>query len=341
MNMPSNLSPSENHQYLLKNIKPQLAFQGGDIDLWRDNLKAKLKELLGIPQISRPAIEPQRLSVKQHELGVIEKIQFQSEIGADILAYFCVPHAIKPPYPVVICLQGHSTGMHVSIASQFDDETQSLITEGDRDFALGCMRNGFAALCIEQRSFGWRSENSQPNRSANSCHDAAMQALMLGRTLVGERVYDVDRGLDYLQARGDIDMSRVGVLGTSGGGTTAVYSAALLDRVQFAVPSCCFCTYSDSIMSIHHCACNYVPGILQWARHADVLGLFAPKPVVVVAGKEDDIFPIEGVRKAVSDLQQIYEAVGNLDNCVLVEGDGGHRFYERDAWPKLRELLDK
>ena len=92
-------------------------------------------------------------------------------------------------------------------------------------------------------------------------------------------------------------------------------------------------------MSIHHCACNYVPGIPQWAEHADVLGLFSPKPVVV-AGKTDDIFPIAGVRRAYDSLRQIYEAAGAAERCILVEGDGGHRFYERDGWPKLLELLD-
>jgi dienelactone hydrolase len=151
----------------------------------------------------------------------------------------------------------------------------------------------------------------------------------------------VDRGLDYLEARGDIDMSRVGVMGNSGGGTTSIYSAALLDRIQFVMPSCSFCTYEDSIMRIEHCACNYIPNLLRWAEHADVLGLFAPKPLVIVAGKEDNIFPIEGTRKAFAQLQHIYEAAGRKENCELVEGDGGHRFYERDAWPRLLRMLNR
>ena len=72
---------------------------------------------------------------------------------------------------------------------------------------------------------------------------------------------------------------------------------------------------------------------------ADVLGLFAPKPVVVVAGKEDDIFPIAATRRAFKDLRRIYAAHGAADRCHLVEGDGGHRFYADDAWPvMLREI---
>jgi len=211
--------------------------------------------------------------------------------------------------------------------------------EGDRDFALGAMRRGFAALCIEQRSFGYRRELEQERVSPHGCHDAAMHALMLGRTLVGERVFDVDRGIDYLYARGDIDVERLGVMGNSGGRTVSTYAAAVLDRLRFAMPSCSFCTYADSIMRIYHCADNYIPGLLRWAEQADVLGLFAPKPVVAVAGRKDPIFPIDGVRKAFEDLRRIYAAAGSPDNCRLVIGEGGHRFYAEPAWDALLDLL--
>jgi dienelactone hydrolase len=332
------LSPSQNHQKL-QQATPQLAYQGEKVGPWQRKLRKRVETVLGVPNVERPAIKAQRLWLQQHELGTIEKLAFRAEPYSDIVAYFCVPHGLEAPYPVAICLQGHSTGMHVSIARELDDETKPIEAKGDRDFGLGCMRHGFAALCIEQRSFGNRSEKLQENRSPKRCHDAAMQALMLGRTLVGERVFDVDRGIDYLESRGDVDMGKVGVMGNSGGGTTSIYSAALLDRVQFAMPSCAFCTYSDSIMSINHCVCNYVPGILQWAEHADVLGLFAPKPLVVVTGKEDPIFPIKGVRKAFRDLKKIYSAAGAAERCVLVEGSEGHRFYEDQAWAELLKLL--
>jgi dienelactone hydrolase len=196
-----------------------------------------------------------------------------------------------------------------------------------------------AALCIEQRSFGLRREQHQEQVSPHGCQDAVMHALMLGRTLAGERVFDVDRGLDYLASRGDVDMKRVGVMGNSGGGTVTMYAAALLPRLSFAMPSCSFCTFADSIMSIYHCADNYIPGILQYAEAADVMGLFAPKPLVIVAGREDAIFPLPGVRKAFRDLQKIYEAAGAKENCRLVIGEGGHRFYADDAWPKLLKMI--
>lgn len=168
-----------------------------------------------------------------------------------------------------------------------------------------------------------------------------MHALMLGRTLVGERVYDVDRAIDYLAWRGDADMKSIGVMGNSGGGTISLFSAALLPRIAFAMPSCYFCTFRDSIMSIYHCMDNYIPGLLKVAEMSDIMGLFAPKPVVIVAGKEDGIFPIRATRRAFRELRRIYKSFGAGGRCHLVVGGGGHRFYADDAWPVMLKEIQR
>ena len=320
-------------------VVPALQYTGGNVPAWQAKLRRKLRQLVGdIPQ-DRCPLRPRQLWHRRHPLGTIEKIVFTAEPYADVVAYVCLPKAVKPPYTFVICLQGHSTGMHNSIAVRQADETKSRKVEGDRDFALGCLQHGLAALCIEQRSFGERSEKKQAQVSKQSCHDATMHALLLGRTLLGERVYDVDRGIDYLAARGDADLSNIGVMGNSGGGTISVFSAALLPRIAFAMPSCYFCTFRDSIMSIYHCADNYIPGLLKYAEMSDIMGLFAPKPVVLVAGKTDDIFPIQATRRAFKNLQHIYNAAGARNRCHLIVGNGGHRFYADDAWPVMMKEI--
>ena len=329
------LSPSVYHRYLMDNTPRELAYDGGDVRAWQRRLRRKLRELVGAMPKERAPLNVRSLWKRQHKLGVIEKIAFTSEPFADVFAYVCLPRNAKPPYPTFICLQGHSGGMYNSIAMDFKTNTKPIKVEGDRDFALGCMSHGIAALCIEQRSFGERQELVQKHISPHGCHDATMHALMLGRTLIGERVCDVDRGIDYLKTRRDIDFKRLGVMGNSGGGTISMFSAALLPRLKFAMPSCYFCTFRASIMSIHHCADNYVPHLYNYAEMADVMGLFAPKPVVIVAGKTDEIFPIKAVRKAFRDLKTIYRAAGAEDRCHLVVGDGGHRFYAEQAWRRM------
>jgi len=333
------LSPSENHRYIMKHTRQALAYDGGDVKAWQRKLRRKLRQLIGImPDASTP-LNVRSLWKREHELGTIEKIVFTSEPCSDVPGYVCLPRNAEPPYTFFICLQGHTTGMHNSIAVDRDTNTKPIAVEGDRDFALGCMARGIAALCIEQRAFGERREQVQQDRAEHGCHDAAMHALMLGRTLVGERVFDVDRAIDYLESRGDVDMRRLGVMGNSGGGTVTLFSAALLPRIRVAMPSCYFCTFAHSIMSVYHCMDNYIPGLLNYAEMADVLGLFAPRPVVIVAGDEDPIFPIRGVRAGYRRLKEIYRAAGAENKCQLVIGKGGHRFFAEKAWAKMMPIL--
>jgi len=327
----------------VRNTRPSQAWDGHAVPAWRRRLRQTVAELTGFRRIDaqqRAPLRVKRLWRREHELGTIEQIRFTTEPGCEATAFVCLPRSAPTEPPWMICLQGHSSGAHNSIAVERDDPTRTIEVEGDRDFGLQCMQRGIAALCLEQRAFGERREQTMSARHPhNGCVDASMHALMLGRTMIGERVYDVERALDYLWTREDVDRRRIGVMGNSGGGTTTLFAACLLKRVAFAMPSCYLCTFQQSIMAIHHCVDNYVPGLLLEAEMADVLGCFAPKPVVVVAGEQDAIFPIAGVRKAYRQLRRIYTAAGAADRLRLVIGDGGHRFYAEPAWRAALPLL--
>jgi hypothetical protein len=101
---------------------------------------------------------------------------------------------------------------------------------------------------------------------------------------------------------------------------------------------CSLCAYQNSIGDKDHCPDNYIPGVLRYFELGDLAGAIAPRPMVVVAGRQDLIFPIEGVRAAHAIVERIYEAVGAAGQCRLVVGEGGHRFYAAPSWPVFREL---
>ncbi|MES2309515.1 MAG: alpha/beta hydrolase family protein [Verrucomicrobiota bacterium] len=340
---PRYLSPSDYHRHLMEKTKPLMGFEKSiqDPKNWQKRLRKKVKELIGIIPSTKCDLRVRSLWKKNHPLGSIEKISYTSEPYSDVTAYVCLPKNVKPPFLFTICLQGHSTGAHKSIGVQREDESKTEAVEGDRDFGLYCMSRGIAALCIEQRCFGERREQKQKCASSHECHDAAMHSLMLGKTLLGERLYDVDRGIDYLASRGDVQMKKIGVTGDSGGGMISLFAAALLPRISFAMPACYFCTFKESIMSIYHCTDNYIPGLYRYAEMADIAGLITPKPVVMVAGKDDDLFPLQGTKRAFKDLQKIYQQFGAEENCRLVIGNEGHRFYAREGWDVLLPLIQK
>lgn len=336
------LSPLAAHRVAMRGVTPKLAFTGGDFTRWQRKARTALRSLLNVPQNDHNPLRVRRIWARETDLGRIEKIVFRAEPGADIPAYFCIPYAAQPPYRTFICLQGHSTGMHNSIAVDRENEHTPIDVPGDRDVALGCMRQGIAALCIEQRSLGIRGERLQKAVcSHSSCHDSANRALLLGRTLIGERVFDVDRAIDYLASRGDVDMQQIGILGNSGGGTTSFYAAALLPRLACAIPSCAFASYWDSIGTIYHCACNYVPRILEHFDMGDLAGLIAPKPLVIVSGKTDDIFPLASARKQFRQTRRIYRAAGTPAHCAHIIGPEGHRFYANLAWAAMEKMMGK
>ena len=127
-------------------------------------------------------------------------------------------------------------------------------------------------------------------------------------------------------------------MGESGGGTATLYAAAVDDRISVAMPICAVCTYKHSIAAMHHCVCNFVPGIAKYFDMCDITGLIAPRKLVVVNGRYDNIFPDEGVRETYEETKRLYKAAGVPDNCALVTGEGGHRFYADAAWPVVHKI---
>jgi len=341
---PESFSPSTRHMAVLEGQRPLMGFADADaVDVrgWQNRLRPKVRDLIGLPRMPMPPVDLRVRTLWRREVdhGTIEKLVFTVEPGCEAVAFLCLPRDVKPPYVPVIALQGHSSGAHNSVGIQRDDPDRPLEVDGDRDFGLQCLKRGYAALCLEQRGFGERRELAQAGQEQNGCLSFSMHALMLGRTAIGERVYDVDCGVDLLARREDMDLTRLTVMGNSGGGTISAFAAATLPRVRFLMPSCYFCTFRDSVMSLHHCSCNFVPGLLRYAEMPEVLGLFAPRPVVVVAGQADPIFPIEAVREAYSRLQRIYRALGAEANLRLVVGEEGHRFYAEAGWSTLAPFL--
>ena len=332
-------SPHRCHQRLLDAARPALAYAPGvDCAAWRTALGEKLRELVGL----MPRRLPLRLRMeeRQEQEGYWERrFVFRAEVGAAVPCHLLVPKRARRPPPVMICLQGHSTGMHISLGRpRYQGDEASI--EGGRDFARQAVQEGFAALVLEQRCFGERRD-ARPRwarQIKHTCTHAAMAALLLGRTMIGERVWDVCRAIDTLAEFPEVDSSRVACMGNSGGGTITYYAACLEPRIGAAMPSCAVCTYRDSIGRIDHCVDNYLPGALRYFEMGDLAGLIAPRPLVVVAGQHDGIFPLPGVEASFHTIQQVYQAAGQPGRCRLVVGPEGHRFYPEQAWPVFREV---
>ena len=338
------MSTQNAHAYILQLTAatvPSMRYDGiQPFDAWQHTAREKLGELLGLPLL-KGSDEIHILRKSRGESFTRTDFTFESEPGYEVSAAFLCPDNMQQPLPVVICLQGHSTGMHISLGEpHYERDAKSIA--GGRDIALQAIRNGYCAVAIEQRYMG-TSGHGETGQPSCQTHNESTAALMLGRTAVGERVWDVSRLIDILclHFADVIDSTRIACMGNSSGGTTTYYAACMDERIHLAIPSCSVASYDQSIMAIYHCPCNFVPNIRRYFDMGDLGGLIAPRPVIVVCGVEDPIFPLPGVHKGFDDIRGAYTHLQLEENCRLVEGNGGHRFYPDETWPLARRMLQK
>ena len=298
------------------------------------------RSLLGYDKMPHPTPDPavNIEFVKDEDPRFIEtRFTFESEPGFFVPAHMLMPKAPSAlsregKLPVMICLQGHSTGMHISIGrAKFPGDEATIA--GGRDFAIQAVERGYIAIAMEQRGLGELKHGS-------GCLLPASQALLIGRTLLGERIYDVGRLIDVLEAglSDSADVKRIYMMGNSGGGTATWHAAALEHRLTAVMPSCAFNLYRRSIFAMDHCICNHIPHILEYMEMPDLAMLTAPTPVVIVCGKDDPIFPLDAVKEGFETVKAAYAAAGVPDACRMVVGPKGHQFYPDEGWPVFEEL---
>ena len=334
------------HEKLKETIKPSLAYdESRDFDTWREQVREKLTQLLGDMPTERCDLNIRVEWEKEHETFCEKRILFTSEENVDIPCHLWVPKNVQLPCPVAICLQGHTTGMHISLGKTVYPQDGAYITGGDRDLAVQAVQNGFAALSLEMRGFGELKSRIQLDNEPDAettCAHPAMTALLMGRTLIGERVWDVSRAIDLLETMPEvIDTKKILLTGQSGGGTATYYTACMEPRITMAMPCCSICSYQRSILWRQHCVCNYIPNIAKYVDMGDLACLIAPRPLAIIAGVKDPDFHIDGSREIAQTVQKIYDKVGASDNFRLLEGPEGHRYYASLAWPAVREMFDK
>lgn len=328
------MTPYENIKNIVANTVPSMRWDGSEpITEWQEKARAKLAELVGldkmIPAEKKSVIEFDRETEDFREI----RFGYQSEPGYFVPCHMCIPKGAKLPLPTFICMQGHSKGMHITLGrTKYPGEEVA----GDRDFAVRCVKEGFIAIALEQRDFG----ECGGNEHGPQCQNPTLTNLLVGRTTIGERVWDVMRLVDLLlddlseYAKAD----SIYVLGNSGGGTCSIYSGALDTRLAGSVPSCAISSFAASIGAMKHCACNYVPGILNYFDMSELIALTAPRKLVVVSGALDDIFPLKEAREMVGIGKKAYDAYGVPGHIAHAVGEEGHRFYADLAWNALEKM---
>jgi dienelactone hydrolase len=311
---------------------------------WQAETRKSLAQTIGLP-LDDSALNPQLLESVDKGDYIREKVLLHTGAHTLMPVYLLFPKAAQKPLPVVLAFHGHGYGVKDIVGLWEDGEERDIPDGYHKDFGVELCRAGFAVAAPEIACFGERQTDFSSLEAAldqpvpSTCAHSAMLAFHLGASVVGMRVHDGLRLVDYLETRPELDTRRLGAMGISGGGMHTFFSTCLDERIRACVVSGYFCTFRDSILAMSHCACNFVPGLGTFGEMYDLAGLIAPRPMLVESGNYDNIFPQKAVKESVSRANAVYAVFGDGLRVETDYFEGRHQISGKKAYGFLQAAL--
>ena len=316
---------------------------------WQEKARGALIELTGLKQMEKdldgftPKIQLGQAE-KTNELFTRALCSMETEPGVVIPFYLLIPKDANPapPLPRLICPDGpDKLGLH-SYAGAFMDEKHSRkVLEKQGDIGAQAARRGYVVIAPATRGLAEEVLVPDPKgrHGKRPCRAQLIHCLLAGRTPIGERVWDMQRLLDWAEKHPLIDPKRIAMTGNSGGGVLTAYTAAIDTRIRVAIPSCSFTSVMSAEGFIFHCDCCLVPKLRDWGDWKELGGLVAPRHLLIVHGVDDSLHHPPTVEKLAVSIGKIFQAAGVPDHSALKWGNSGHRFYPKKMWPFIEKGL--
>ena len=183
---------------------------------WQAHARRALSGHLGFLDRPAPAVEAELEQTVDRGSYVRERVVLRTWPDATMPVYVLVPKGLDGPAPCVLALHGHGYGVR-DIVGLWEDGSERWEPDGyHKDFGCALAERGFVVAAPEISCFGERradysalaDELAGPEPS--TCHNAATYAIMLGGSVMGLRVWDGMRAVDYLATRPEADTDAPG-----------------------------------------------------------------------------------------------------------------------------------
>jgi len=296
---------------------------------YQQRLRRFLEDRLG-PWPERTPLNARVVGTYEFDDYRVEKVIFESRPHFHVTATLRLPKT-DPPYPAVLVPCGHS-----AVAKAHGTYQRA---------AILMAKNGMASFCFDPIGQGERYQildtKGRPTLGGTAEHTLVGQgAILLGINAANYFVWDGMRAIDYLASRDDIDASRIGCTGNSGGGTQTTYLMAVDDRVLAAAPSCFLTSLRRLIdtLSPQDAEQNLYGAIAFGMEHADYLIVRAPKPTMMLTAT-NDFFDIQGSWDTFRQAKRIYTRLGFPERVCIAEERGKHDYHKHLREAAARWML--
>jgi hypothetical protein len=289
---------------------------------WQTDVRAELFITLKLNDLVRDrksiAFEPKRFSSADKGSYKVEELEINSTPGRRIRIIVTVPAAQDGPRPAVVCIGGHGSDLY----SPYDANT---VSKEPAKAKTDRIYRGFGTVLATKGYVTISTTVSQ--------HEVRET----GRLLMGERLWDLIRCVDYLESLPQVDKARIGCAGLSLGGEMAMWLGAMHERIAATI-SAGFLTNMDH-MEKNHCMCWKFDGLRELVDYADIYSLTAPRPLQCQNGllEPPSQFYVPLARQAMEEVRTIYRDMERPENVVLDVHREGHVI----DLPALVYFLDK
>lgn len=224
---------------------------------------------------------PLRASVKEEVPcdGYVRHLVSYDVPSGRASAFVCVPDGLTRPAPAVFCHHQH--------AGEFDlgkSEVCGLRGSADQVYAAELAQRGFVTISPDAIGF----EDRNWSGAQNIGWFELASRLVLGRTLLAACLQEVSLALDYVSSLPQVDPTRIGFIGHSYGGRTALWAPAWDQRIRVSVSNCGCIPYRDSFSRDAGFQAEFVvPGFAIDHDIEDVVGLAAQCQYLILAADVD------------------------------------------------------
>lgn len=323
--------------------RPRLGWQqaGGAADpaAWRAQALACARALMLPAGLDRLGpVTATTVAAQDSAAGQARRLRLALAPGREAPALLLLPPG-PGPHPAVLLLHDHGARFDIGkekMLRPWDDPARAAAAEawvaryyGGRFLGQALQQRGYAVLAID--ALGW-GERSGAGFGREQQQALAANLLNLGLSWAGLIAADDLRALDWLRSQPEVDAGRVAALGFSMGGFRAWQLAALAPELRACVATHWMCTrealmrpgghtlQGQSAFAMLH------PGLAGELDHPDVAALIAPRALLMHAGAEDPLFPLDGTQAALAQLREVWAAFGAPQRLSTRLWPGGHRF---------------
>ena len=313
-----------------------------DVLLTGESIKQKAKELFNLSLLNECNVSLEKVGeTLDYPEYTLQKYSMKICDNLVSAVFILVPKNIKEPTSGVVALCGHGYGVRhiLNISKKGRKKRFRYIDNYQKNFAVELAKKGCVVIAPELFGFGearLRKDLIKPFY-ISSCDELSHHLLPYGLTTASLRVFQAIKCVDVLMQNENVDNSRIGCMGISGGGLTALYASVLDERIQKIVISGYVNTFRDSILSMWHCPDNYIPNILRVGEIYDFASALAPRGLLIESGTKDKLFPIDASYEAHEKIKRVYALADASDKLQIDVFDGKHSVSGRKSFNFLAE----